>query len=510
MPSCWTRREALLGAAALLTATRSSAQLPGDPSLDARSLTSFVDPLPLPELLKATSPNHYAITMQPRLSRLHRDLPLTRAWSYGSSAVPPLIEARKDQPTTVEWINALPETPLISHQGFMVMDAHPGESPCRTSPHLHGAHVDTKNDGFPENWFAPGHSYTCHYPNAQDAMALWFHDHAMGVNRFNIYAGLSGMYLLRDEQEAALNLPRGKYEIPLMLCDRILTKDAQLYYPNPEQTGDEEDEFYGDAMLVNGKIQPFCDVEARRYRLRLFNTANARTFPLQFSNHLPFHIIGSDQGLLAAPVATTRFDLAPGERADVIVDFSQTRGETFQLIGDGFDLMQFRVSAQRSQDESTLPKQLRTITRIAENTATRTRLLTLAEYGENMVMLLNGKFWHEPVTEIVQAGSTEIWQLANLSDDMHPIHLHAVRFQILDRRTINVPAYFATGRVEYTGPVTPPLPWERGWKDLVQCPPRSITRIIVPFAAKPGRYVWHCHILEHEANDMMRPFDVVV
>lgn len=483
--------------------------VPPDVTIDAQSLTPFVDALPLPERLRPVGANRYRVAMKQRVNKLHRDVPLTRVWSYGAGAAPPLIEARKGEAISVEWVNALPATPLISHDGFMVMDDHAGDAPNRTVTHLHGAHVEREDDGYPEDWFAPGRSRVSHYANAQDATALWFHDHAMGVNRFNIYAGLMGMYLLRDEVENALELPRGKYELPLMLYDRTLTKAGQLYYPNMAQTGDDEDEFYGDAMVVNGKIQPYCEVEARRYRLRLFNTANARTFPLRFGNEMPFQMIGSDQGLLAAPVATTRFDLAPGERADVVVDFSECRGERVELQGDGFALMQFRVARERAARNPALPARLREVARMDEKSAVRTRFMTLAEYGDDMVMLLNGKHWHEPVTEIVKAGSTEIWELANLTDDMHPIHLHTVRFQVLDRQWMNVPKYFAEKRVEFTGPVTPPLTWEMGWKDVVQCPPRTLTRIIVPFAAKPGMYVWHCHVLEHEANDMMRPFEVI-
>jgi len=349
---------------------------------------------------------------------------------------------------------------------------------------------------------------------------LWYHDHALGINRLNVFAGLLGAFFVRDEFEDALNLPRGKYEIPLLLYDRIFDLEGQLNYPvsadDPKSPW--VPEVFGDAVLVNGKIFPYLEVEPRKYRFRVLNGANGRFFHLtlsagQTSGRLAFHQIGTDQGLLSAPVSLQRLSIAPGERADVIVDFSGYGGASVILRNDTLNVMQFRVAEKGPRDESRLPQVLRDVPRIPESSAVKTRMLTLVEVDDlvqrPVKMLLNNAHWSMPVTENPVLDSVEIWNLINLTDDAHPIHLHLVRFQILDRRACNISAYWATGEVRYTGPVVPPEPGEAGWKDTVRADPGMVTRIIVRFEGFTGRYVWHCHILEHEDNEMMRPFDVV-
>jgi spore coat protein A len=176
-------------------------------------------------------------------------------------------------------------------------------------------------------------------------------------------------------------------------------------------------------------------------------------------------------------------------------------------------LMQFRVGASPVVDPSNLPAALRSVPRMAESSAVQTRRLTLDEQtnrvAESEGMLLNKTPWHMPVTERPVLGSTEIWELVNLTDDVHPIHLHMVKFQILDRRRFDGFQYMTAGTLRYTGPVMPPDASEMGWKDTVRVNAKTVTRIIVPFEGYPGRYVWHCHILEHEDNEMMRPYEVV-
>lgn len=492
-------------------------------TLDAMKLASFVDPLPLPELqvpqgrrssteLQAVQAPYYAIRVREIRDKLHRDLPPAQLFSYGTTSAPILLEARSEG-VLVDWINDLPP------RHFLPLDPpHPGMEhapPTRISTHMHGARVPSISDGYPDNWYGPGKSSLCFYPNQQDATALWCHDHAMGVSRFNIFAGLMGWYLLRDDVEQSLGLPSGKYELPLLIYDRSFTPQGELYYPNPPDQGAWSQEYLGDAMVVNGKVRPYHEVESRKYRLRIANTANSRFFALSLSNGQTFHVIGSDQGLLAAPLECSKLVLAPAERADIIVDFSASRGENIILQSGEFDLMQFRVSKSPVADDTGLPTALRPVHRIPESEAVRTRVMTLNEFdnesGMAMVMLLNRRHWADPVTEIMKLGTTEIWSLANLTQDTHPIHLHMVRFQILDRRAFSADDYLATNDLplRYTGPTMPPQPQEMGWKDVVQCPPGTVTRIIVPFQPYAGRYLWHCHILEHEANDMMRPYDVI-
>jgi spore coat protein A len=225
------------------------------------------------------------------------------------------------------------------------------------------------------------------------------------------------------------------------------------------------------------------------------------------------HLIGSDQGLLPAPVKTKRVLLAPAERADIVFDFSAYAGEKIILKSDSFDIMQFRVAASGGEDDSAVPSTLRAVERIPESRAVKTRRLTLDEtmsdVQESMGMMLNKTPWHMPVTEKPVLNTTEIWELVNLTEDTHPIHLHMVRFQLLDRRSFDVFGFQDTGELRYTGRAVPPGPEEAGWKDTVRCEKGHVTRIIVPFEGYTGRYVWHCHLLEHEDNEMMRPYEVV-
>jgi spore coat protein A, manganese oxidase len=498
--------------------------LASEPQLNALALPAFADPLPLPEFVSPAL-GRLSVTMREVSVSLHRDLPPARLWMYAAgdgrhaslsgNPLPPVIELRKDHPAAIEWINLLPSRHLfaIDHSlhgcGRDIPDV-------RAVVHLHGARTRTRDDGYPDDWFVPGQARVCHYPLQQDAAALWYHDHAMGINRLNIYAGLAGLALIRDEQEEPLRLPEPPWEVPLILYDRMLTKAGQLLYPVsgiPEHPW--VSEFQGDALCVNGKITPFLDVEPRLYRLRVLNAANSRFYALALSNRRAFRFIGSDQGLLAAPVSLDRLVLAPGERADLLIDFSDAAGEKIRLLTGVQPMLEFRVAPRASTPAALppLPAQFRPIPRIPAASAVTTRRITLNEYQDKaqnpVVMLINRKAWHDPVTETVTLGATEIWEFINLTEDTHPMHLHLVRFQILDRRAFEPFDYLMQGNMHYTAEPELPAPQEMGWKDVVQCPGGMVTRIVVRFDGFPGRYLYHCHILEHEANDMMRPYDVV-
>jgi spore coat protein A, manganese oxidase len=494
------------------------------PNLDPGRLARFVDALPLPviaePLERRTAPGDpgkrvpfYRVAMRAISTKLHRDLPPTNLWSYGGSVPGVLFETRAGEGQLVEWVNQLPA------QHFLPVDhslhgAERGVPESRGVVHLHGGRTPAESDGYPEDWLVPGQSKTYFYPNRQDAALLWYHDHAMGINRLNIYAGLFGLYIVRDSIEDSLSLPKGRYEIPLVLMDRDLGPDGELRYPtSPDPARPWVPEAFGAAQLVNGKLFPYLDVQARRYRFRILNAANGRFYNLSLSNHAEVLQIGSDQGLFSAAVALKSIQLAPGERADVIIDFSSYEGAQILLKSEPFELMQFRVGAASEADTSTAPGELRPVPRIAESSAVLTRRLTLDEnlnmVAESMGMLLNKTPWHAPVTEKPVLNTTEIWELVNLTEDVHPIHLHMVRFQILDRRHFDAFDYMTAGKLRYTSPSLPPDTNELGWKDTVRANSHTVTRIIVPFAGYAGRYVWHCHILEHEDNEMMRPFEVL-
>jgi len=498
---------------------------PVRPMLNIGTLTPFVDPLPIPEIARSTEsrpdPAHphkvlpyYRIAMRPIESQVHRDMKPTRFWSYGSGMPGPTFETRSGQPLLVEWANELPEKHFLPID-YRLHGAEPGQPEVRTVVHLHGGRTPADSDGYPDNWYVPGKSALCRYPNGQDATTLWYHDHAMGINRLNMYAGLFGAYIIRDEVEEALNLPRDEFDIPLILCDRHFYRDDhQLLYPVSGHPGEPWVPEVGAAgALVNGKLFPYLEVQPRKYRFRLISAANSSFYNLMLSEDLLFQQIGTDQGLLPAPVARKYILIAPAERVDVIIDFSQQAGKQITLSSIPTGLLQFRVTAAPAVDKSALPPKLRPVAPLHQSAGIKVRRMTLNEHdtriGEPVGFMLNETPFDAPVTEKPLLGSTEVWEFMNLTDDVHPIHLHLVRFQILNRQSFRVPDYMQFGKT--TGLKTPilPEPGEAGWKDTVQVLPGTITRIIVRFDGYVGRYLWHCHILEHEANDMMRPFEVL-
>jgi spore coat protein A, manganese oxidase len=559
--------------------------------------------------------------------------PTTTVWGYGSAEndatfhTPSFtIEARSDETVRVHWINQLVDNPGASSPNFLphllpvdqtlhwanppgprdhnTMNPEPYTGPVPIVTHLHGAHVPDISDGYPEAWYLPAAAnipaeYFSHgshfrsvipadpgeavfeYPNDQRAATLWYHDHTLGITRLNVYAGLAGFYILRDETEDNLNLPGPSprlddppgtryYEIPLAIQDRSFNEDGSLFYPDSRLffDGDEFEgpfipetdvppiwnpEFFGNSIIVNGKTWPYLEVEPRKYRLRLLNGCNSRFLILTFDQELNFHWIGNEGGLLAdSPVVVDEILLAPAERADVIVDFSAFNpGDEILLLNLGPDaplgelpipeeeqadpettgqVMQFRVVNLTAPDTSEIPTALPAIEPLGE--PDRVRTVTLHEmdsaFAEIPIMALLGTGergmlpWDAPITESMILGQTEIWQMVNLTMDAHPIHLHQVMFQVLDRVPFNMDeyeeaqmAYLEGGGVGpapdpldfATGDPMEPEEWENGWKETVIAYPDQITRITARFDL-PGLYVWHCHILEHEDNEMMRPFVV--
>jgi spore coat protein A len=306
-----------------------------------------------------------------------------------------------------------------------------------------------------------------------------------------------------------------------VLFDRSFRPDGQIHYPVSGNPGAPwVSEYYGSAILANGSLFPYLEVEPRKYRFRLLNASNGSYYRLSFAmeasvaaDSFDFHQIGSEQGFLAAPAAMSTLILGPGERADLVVDFSSRRGKELFMRTDAAVFMQLRVSADHSRDESSLPATLRSLPRMSESSAVNTRELTIIDsqdrLGRSSIMLLNGAHWDMPVTEQPRLDSTEIWSFINLTDDSHPIHLHLVRFQLLDRRPFDPGVFQLSRKIVFTGPAQSLPAGELGWKDTVRVDPLTVTRIIVKFAGFAGRYVWHCHMLEHEDNEMMRPYEVL-
>ena len=496
--------------------------------LNPVTLAKFVDPMPVPALAvsDSTRPSprnrkvqlpYYRLEMTEFAAALHRDVAPTRQWGYGASVPGPTFETRTGQGLLIEWVNKLPRKHFLPVD-HTLHGAEADKPEVRTVAHVHGAKVPPESDGYPESWHAPGQSRMLYYPNEQDASTLWYHDHAMGITRLNVFAGLFGAFIIRDPVEQALNLPGGDFDIPIVLYDRTLDRDGQLLYPVSATPGAPfVSEFYGNAIVCNGKIFPYLEVQPRRYRFRLVNVANGRFFHLSLTGNRPFHQIASDLGLLQSPVELRSLVLFPAERGEVVIDFAGLEGQEVQLRNDADDILQFRVLKKQQPEAASagaaLPAMLRSIPRIPESQSVRERILTLSEHddaaGNSMQMLLNESHWDMPVTETPLLDSTEIWSFVNLAGDAHPMHLHLVRFQVLDRRPFDLFAYNADKSLVYTGPAVPPAANELGWKDTVRADPGMVTRIIVKFEGYAGRYVWHCHLLEHEDNEMMRPYDVI-
>lgn len=529
-------RRSFLQQVGMLTAVSAATgtSLWADPAaslLNTRALARFVDPLPVLSVAKPVGQRpdptnkaeqipYYRIAMHQFQAKVHRDVPPSNFWGYGNSCPGPTIEARHAQPILVEWVNELPTKHFLPID-HTIHGAEADKPEVRTVVHLHGGRTAPESDGYPENWFIAGQSATCYYSNAQEAASLFYHDHAMGITRLNALAGLTGSYFVRDAFEDSLNLPKGIYEIPITLFDRSFLPNGHMYYPvsgNPQSPW--VSEYYGSAILANGKIFPYHEVEARKYRLRLLNSSNGSFYRISFSaedavaaSSLAFYQIGSEQGFLSSRADIDLLILGPGERADLIFDFSQYAGKQVYLRMEASVVMQFRVFASKAADPSSLPQILRPVPRMQESAAVRTRNLTIADHqdrlGHSHMMLLNGAHWDMPITENPILNSTEIWSFINLTDESHPIHLHMVRFQVLDRRPFDLSVYLLTGKIVFTGPADPLLPNDMGWKDTARVDPTSITRIIVKFEGFPGKYVWHCHMLEHEDNEMMRPYVIL-
>lgn len=501
------------------------------------TIPKFVDHLPTPRIARPKPnknyPNasYYELSMIESRHRFHKNFPFSKVWSYDGSIPGPTIEAKKDKTTFIKYNNKLPT------KHFLPMDytLHSvSDSPeVRTVVHLHGANVDWQSDGHPEAWYTKDFEVTGptfkkqvhEYTNHQPGTTLWYHDHTMGITRLNVYAGLAGFYLLRDSLEERLNLPSGKYEVPLLIQDRSFNEDGSLFYPDappfpvtvhPSITPG----FDANTIVVNGKVWPYLRVEPRKYRFRILNGSNSRAYIIRLSNNQLMTQIGTDGGFLMAPIEITSAELHPAERIDIIVDFSQLSGEQILLMNDDSDadehtslIMQFRVDLPlRWEDTSEIPTKLAESMDLHEHHAHTVRNLSLSamtdRYGRPM-LLLNDRMYHDPTTEKPALNSIEVWNIINTTAFPHPIHVHLVQFKIVERRPFDVDLYETNGTLHFTGEPEEPKEYERGWKDTVKAEAGMVTKIIMHWKEHTGNYIWHCHVLEHEDHDMMRPILVI-
>jgi spore coat protein A len=586
------------------------------------NLTSYMMPFAVPPAVALGEGESRALTAMEISRQLHPQLAgPTHPWSYTdngqsdySGYLGPTIVVQSGHSATLTYSNALPAMypfPRIP----VDLNLTDGDNRPHILGHLHGAFDSGLNDGNPaaaldtetgEVGVLRGGTQSATYPNNQRATLLWYHDHAIGATRLNVFAGLAGAYVIRDAFDTGgpktasepnpwmpfgYGTGAGKYEIPIVIQDRQFnTANGDFLYPTmppgagtvgecgeaspnqyptqewPNTTGPWIGEYFGDEMLVNGVCSPVLDVEPAIYRFRILNGCNARFLNLTFQNVGPgvapppkLTQIGAEQGLFETPVTLKSLPMVTAERADVIVDFRKFAGQELLLRNANMpkpyatpaprlqDIMKFRVSKTSTQDTNAavptgpidggevggtglqgLPvAHTRQIVMQEWNAGLPGWHLTLSPYSVDQVTLpavgpitasAQAACFHTSRSDILQkgfvpeepkSGTVEEWEFYNYTPDTHPMHMHLTRFQVVDRRPIGT----AAGAVGTVGPE----PWEQGWKDTMAAHPGMVTRIRqkfeLPDGVTPGttdaQYVYHCHIVEHEDNDMMRPFIVV-
>jgi spore coat protein A, manganese oxidase len=542
------------------------------PTLNPQTQPQFVSPLPVPSAIDGRGGGTFTIHVNQFAQWLGLIDPVTQqhlnttVWGYNGSYPGPTILAMKNVPLQVFWRNnlvddhnqPLPHLLPIDRtiDWAFANDPNWASYGVPIVTHLHGGHTESASDGLPDAWFTPGFAKKgtgfikgditpYFYQNDQEAATIWYHDHASGVTRLNVYAGLAGYYLITDENEMNLqannNLPAGPYDLGLAIQDRTFTASGQLFYPaTPEKESDPDPsalpEMFGDFILVNGMAWPVLEVEPRQYRFRVLNGSDSRFYNLFLSSGEQFIQIGSDQGLLPSQVPMNQMLIAPGERKDVIVDFSHPGlwGQTIIMKNNAKApypkgeapnpqttgrIMAFKVSKPLNNNYplTTLPIRLRpAITPLQTALAPRKLILFETEDEYDRIMPMLGtveegvKGFRDPVTENPALNSTEIWEIYNETVDAHPIHLHLVRMQLINRQKFNAnidPQNGKATNIRLIGQPRYPGSDEQGWKDTWVMNPGEVTRVIATFD-RPGLYVWHCHILSHEEHDMMRPLYV--
>jgi spore coat protein A len=647
---------------ALMAQIGRSLSYPLEHSLDGATIPKYVSELVIPPVydLKSMWDPQAGIVVQSAtvdMTEFYQQIlpdsyPMTLVWGYGGEVRDPITNAKlgyvrnspgptfvatRGIPIKVNWVNHVtryffPVDPTLhwadpNGLGMLTSGDVPevfppglveAQDPVPLVTHLHGGEVSSLYDGHPEAWWTANNiqgaayntyeatafdSAVFYYPNEQPAATLWYHDHGLGVTRINVMSGLAGFYLLKENGDM-LNgkLPRGQYDVPIVIQDRSFNEDGSMWFPiegnSPADHPYWTPEFFGDVIMVNGKTWPNFNVDQGQYRLRLLDGSNARFYTFQFrvvttdgtltevpvyGATLPFTVIGSDGGYLPSAVSgVTELTIGPGERIEVLIDFStleagqkvimtNSAGAPYKGPAGGGDpvdplttaqLMQFTVTGNTGAKAKNLPAVLNPTLAggyptlgTPDDERTLPFFEAMSAEEEPIGVFLNGQKWDGVVTEYPQVGSTEDWYLVNPTEDVHPIHTHLTQFQILYRQPIDVDAYLedwydangmeiplpletAPTPVPYDallyadGAIVPPMPYETGWKDTIHAWPGYVTVIRIrwapiaspttgPGAPSPGvnlysfdpttgpGYVWHCHILDHEDNEMMRPYEVV-
>jgi FtsP/CotA-like multicopper oxidase with cupredoxin domain len=375
-----------------------------------------------------------------------------------------------------------------------------------TNIHWHGLEAPASQDGYPTDVTQAGSSFTYNFPIKDRPGTYWYHPHPDMATASQAYRGLAGFFIVTSPEEKAFKLPEGNFDIPLVIQDKRL-KNGLIYNPDSD---DHTIGFFGESILVNGTPGAKMEVSTGTYRFRLLNGSNARIYNFSLTNGMTFKLIGSDGGLLDALTDISTILLAPGERADVLVNFkgmnvgSEVFVESMPFSGStsqgsqAFKIMKFKVTNEIA-DNFIFPTKLMTLQKISESSSVATRKFNIghmmAHGGMSGIMHpIDGKtFDANRRDEVVKGGSVEIWEFDNTSGaEIHPMHLHGLQFQVLKR----------------TGGRNVIQPWEKGWKDTVLAFPGEKVSIIIRFPDNKGKFVFHCHNLEHEDAGMMLNFEI--
>jgi blue copper oxidase len=468
------------GSSLLLNACHTEADMKGKPNWIVEG--DFNTPLIKPPIMGGD----YSLIARASASSLKGGSAAT--YAYGNGILGPTIEANKGETIRIELQNRLAE---------------------QTNIHWHGLVLPSDMDGHPEDLAMAGGSRMYRLPVLQRAGTYWYHPHPHEATARQVFMGLAGLFIVRDEAEAALNLPSGEFEIPLIIQDKRFSGAALNYSPTEGEimTG-----YLGEDILINGIHSPYQSVEGGWYRLRMLNGSTARVYQLGFSNSQTFYLIGTDGGLIQSPQALTSLMLAPGERADVLVNFGSIpiggeiflqsfRFSQFNVQGrQEFKLMKFRVD-KRGTGNFQLPGSLSVIPTLSP-TGARVRSLSISSlvggsggHGGGNKHGINGKiFQNDHIEFSVSAGDTEVWEFDNSrGDEIHPMHIHGVQFQVISR---------LGGRNQV-------FPFEQGWKDTVMVMPGEKVSVMMTFPDYRGKFVFHCHNLEHEDDGMMLNYEIV-
>jgi blue copper oxidase len=491
---------------------------------DPKTTVGHTAPLPIPPLLQDNDPapdrELFTLVAQKGTREFFPGVSVP-TYAYNGNYLGPVLRVHRGHTVTVDIQNRLEEA---------------------TTLHWHGLEVDGAMDGGPFDLHGPGDRWQVRFIVDQPAATLWYHPHPHGSIGKQIYKGLSGLLLVDDDVSDKLPLPKeyGVNDIPLIIQDRRFDFNRKLLYLT--SVSDLVNGMIGNTIVVNGAVNPSLEVGTRKIRFRLLNASNASIYNLSLSDGSPFFQIASDGGLLESPVEMTSLSLSPGERAEIVVDFSRYRkGTTVYVVSPGFDILKCVVT-QIVHDSTIVPQKLASIQKIPISSASVSRTFVLEQTG-TQVAINNKQFSESRVDERVKAGSTEIWDIYNagMSGMMgsrgsvgngfgtgggpagmmgrggimgrgggimgrgggmmgrggmmmgggmeHPFHMHSVQFQVIERNGAQPPQ------------------GERGWKDTVLVYPGERVRVIARFMHK-GKFVYHCHILEHDDLGMMGTFTV--